>query len=1749
MALTERRATFCSFLLIVLSVSEAARLNVPRVLLPYLQEVATNYTLKLLDVGENNCFEWHSSRPDVATVSTEGNCSQQATVSAVWSLPNRQTAMISVHEPGTGETLRCDVIVDELAAIGVVSTTHELLMEDSPELLELVGHNRQGDTFSSLEGISFDWNLQQQEPVLRFVPLSEWPYLQPGGTGLNLWESRGRRGWAVLLEGRAPGTARLSVRPAHVAYTDVAPRELELHVIDSVRLEPSAAFVLAGCQVCFQLQRLVRGRPPSPVAPVERYAMRIEDSRVARLEGQCIWAQSLGSTRLLLTNTHLSTEDHQPGADVHVVKPSYLRLSVSPGDAWVLERQSLYSVQVQLFDDHHHRIHASEGLELHVRFPPEYFTVEHSTENGTLHQVRALKTGHTMIRAELEGCRRADGVLLRATASGEQEVSIQERLSVQPETVWLPWDLEKQPVYTLRAQAHGGSGAPVRWQLEDGAPRWAAVEGPALGPVVTLVTRGGPGQTRLVARDGHFAPAGMDVTLVPVAELEAFGSPVLEAELPAGELLVAVAMYGRDPVGTQLRPFDDCSQVSLTTELVDKGLIKLLSDVGGPPVGRGCTSLRLQCLAAGHTRLQLSHGTLRTTLLLGCYKPLRAVHPAKSVAVPYGAFKDVAFEGGPRAWPMLPAGHRVKLSPSTPDLVSIMRIMDPFRRNRDLHVFRVLCKEVGEMAMELFVGNNVSASLLSPASSKASIRFACSVPASVELRLSSSATCPENKVPSSGGPLELELAVRDASGRRLANLTSLDVLWELSDYTLARLVNHRDVTTHVDGSAGYQRVTRDFQVLQPQGKTGALTVTATVRGYGPQVLRHTSLSQHKMQPVSGSLQLELVEAAHLSNNNVRVLAHPSHQLNVSVLDGSGHFALEGDGGSVAKLAFQGRQLLVSGLEEGRFEVQLRDRCLPGAPALLLHVDAVWPAHVHLAVGTQVQLGAELEANVWLDDARGEALSPLPLVGEATGPLALRPLSGDHFAVRGTALGSGSVRFVVDGLPELASSLATVHVFAPLRLEPRNLTLAVGATYQLGWSGGPAGVTVEFGLLEEMPCLSVSATGLVRAKGPPCQGRVWATAATGGRDETSVHVVSVGKLELHCPLREIVQGSQVPVHVKASGGLGPAVVCLAADLLPSLRWAVSEPGLVSLAAPLTRDALPDGLCVAHVQALRPGRLQLRLLRGNRTVAQLSLEVVPPVDLLVPALRRPEPLVLSPGAQLALKVSGEAFLEQSQAVVQFEPPVLRALSAPGMAALWVRREQQNRHYLVQVDPVAYALVRPAGGEPWDAADAPLWLPVGLELLLEVVVCNEQGQRFHAVNLSLEARSSRSDLVSVEQTGDLWRLRVHGAGQALVHWSGGTGDRVQALLPLSTLEDPSVPLLVGERMWLRGPLATGHWVVEGGPLRLVSVAPGCSLAHLTSPGEAVALWTGSPQGQLRRALVAEPADTLHLEVEATPLLLAPSQEILLHVRLGNRTSNVHGESCGDMRAVKEERDYVPFSCWVAHVDNKSDATPDLLLVSAGFSIVDGGHWCRVWGVADMPFPEVPLLVGARLPGRETQQLPLLLVAPVQLLSVDMSGDQAVLVFLAGPTVASKIKVRSAEGRNPLPLRKPAEPLEGGGEWKLMVRVPPNTAELLLESPITGQRLRVPLDNRRGAEAGWMGLLWYILGTIMAVVAAWTYVRPQARRPTGSATSAFLSTATKGHNQRSPSSGMPHVTQASPPPQNLQLWTSSDSSWNKRS
>nr|CAD7593943.1 unnamed protein product [Timema genevievae] len=91
---------------------------------------------------------WTTSRIDVVQVNPINvdetlGCSAQAIVSAISKEIARNTAIIFAEEVHSGQMLRCDVIVDEIASLDIVTTTRELYMEEAPEIFEVRAYDDQ----------------------------------------------------------------------------------------------------------------------------------------------------------------------------------------------------------------------------------------------------------------------------------------------------------------------------------------------------------------------------------------------------------------------------------------------------------------------------------------------------------------------------------------------------------------------------------------------------------------------------------------------------------------------------------------------------------------------------------------------------------------------------------------------------------------------------------------------------------------------------------------------------------------------------------------------------------------------------------------------------------------------------------------------------------------------------------------------------------------------------------------------------------------------------------------------------------------------------------------------------------------------------------------------------------------------------------------------------------------------------------------------------------------------------------------------------------------------------------------------------------------------------------------------------------------------------------------------------------------------------------------------------------------------
>ena len=59
----------------------------------------------------------------------------------------------------TGNILRGDVFVNRINRIEITTTTRELLLGQSHELLNVIAFDDTGNLFSSLDGLVFDWEL------------------------------------------------------------------------------------------------------------------------------------------------------------------------------------------------------------------------------------------------------------------------------------------------------------------------------------------------------------------------------------------------------------------------------------------------------------------------------------------------------------------------------------------------------------------------------------------------------------------------------------------------------------------------------------------------------------------------------------------------------------------------------------------------------------------------------------------------------------------------------------------------------------------------------------------------------------------------------------------------------------------------------------------------------------------------------------------------------------------------------------------------------------------------------------------------------------------------------------------------------------------------------------------------------------------------------------------------------------------------------------------------------------------------------------------------------------------------------------------------------------------------------------------------------------------------------------------------------------------------------------------------------
>ncbi|KAL5006223.1 hypothetical protein ScPMuIL_015029 [Solemya velum] len=1640
MALTYKFASGLGLIYVVIVLITSglgARLSDPKILLPYHSSYVTNFTLHInLSAEESqmpdSCYKWHSSQPEVATVqlinSSDAECSDRAMVSAVSKTPHRKTSMVFAENKVTGELLRCIVIVDSIARIEIETTARVLYLEDSPEELIIRGYDDEGNAFTNLHGLEFEWSLQSHtgadvenmvdaHNILRILRFSESHYTTP--SHIERLESRGVQGDMILVEGIRTGSARVTAKIRDGAYKKVSPTEVRIMVIANLMVSPSEAYILKSADVRYKVLLLKQNTITTITMPSTQFYLEVVEKDVCTLNEKTSIATALdmGSTEIKLMDKNIKMTDsfHHPSAMLHVVSPSYLAFVVWPDRKWVLETGRVYDVVIEVYDKDSHKIYPSNNVIIKAQFPKEYFKVLFSTTNGTYHRVQTLKKGRTDIEGALSTIIKSDGSEFAITPSlkQSQEVDIFDPITVEPPILFFPWDPVSQANHQYPLKATGGSGEYV-WSSSKIIVSTVNVKGE--------ITTGYVGSTNVTAADlknqAHFGTSSIHV--LPPSDMQ-FKPYYVEAvvgsilELP----LAVYAIY--DGVKYTIQ---DCRKMDLNLSFSDSSIFEHIKGFVRLQEG-SCTVVKVEALQQGHTEIKVSyyHGDiqLQSSVTIAAYNPLEPVDPEELAVVTVASSKDVTFIGGPQAWVLDSSKFFQILSSQKNEVVGVEQVA-AFGTQRSSHIFRVVCTDFGDQTLTLQVGNGKTAKNQHPAMEERTIRFSCAQP--VELHLHPLVSYPQERLPpcpvarESHQPipvpchkdLDIQVIVTDVSGRKFDNFSSLEIDWSVSDESLSSTPTASSLSTEITSAYGRMLVTA-LQSLHLKKIPGELVVTATISRYSQSQLRNmgTSISSQISPKISKSLELSLVELASLSPDVISVFNHPSNKVIMAISDGSGYFHMQQGKMGVTELKYNdnSKEIQVVPLGDGSQTVTIYDLCIDMPEPMTATIFVSGVGSVQLFVMDKVEEGNDMIARVKVLDIKGEPLlaSFFSLMG-----LKLRPASDiistrSHihkstdqftatFIVHGSNVGHTSLKAVVQ-LPSgtsVYSQSRPVEVFPPLRLSPKNITLIIGAVFQVLSRGGPQPQsTVEYSISNSR-IVSVSSSGLLDAQElgmTTVHGKaVGQDPETGetivySEDDAVVNVVVLAGIRIHSPLTRLQTGTKMPVY--ALGLTEQETPFSFGSALPPLhfQWSVNiDKDIVKLQSVFDKSGIvasPANNFATQLAAMEAGQVTLKLkvtppkwtkvqIMDNAVLTdEIQIQVFDKLAVISPSLCDGK-ILITPNTEAIIKTNRDSVAKVSMRVVSFAqtPPVVSIKdsnqivsgSVTGEASIYITSEEEFRTnqtlvLLVKVRPVSYLMIN-SDTKLRAQPDQMTAIPIGTTLYFTISYHDDVGEQFYATNLEMRHRCSRYDLVqmAVGMENNTLVLKAADVGQTILKvWDRSNpwlADYIN--IPVDyAIEPAQVTVTLGEIVCFETSVLSekgyrGLWSSRG---RTITIDHTSGIATAVMVGKSSVIYNVSSDVSTHTEITVEPVKQVLLESTMQALTNTQHRNKGYTVTvLLDSDGQIKGDNCSAQVAEEMYRPTsLPFRCQLELASQSGEISmADLFHATAMFNAMTGKFACQI-------------------------------------------------------------------------------------------------------------------------------------------------------------------------------------------------------------
>uniref|UniRef100_A0A8C4J8N3 Nucleoporin 210 like n=1 Tax=Dromaius novaehollandiae TaxID=8790 RepID=A0A8C4J8N3_DRONO len=1395
------------FLLLFLAAAHAFKLNVPKVLLPFSRELRVPFVLE----AEGGCYSWYSTHYDIVTVEpiyeNSTTCSQKALLSAQSSQAIKLSSVVIAEERVTGHLLRCDVIVDVIDSIEIISRTREIYVEDSPLELAVRALDVEGNTFSSLSGMTFEWSIAKDDNMeslelsnkIRILRYSEAEYSPPDYiVELERAEKQGDR---ILVSGIKTGAAVIKVRIQESTYKKVSAALVRLLVLENVFLIPSHdIYLLVGAYIKYQVAKIIQGKITEVELPLEHYELELRDQVVApggsdllpvaslEVKTATVRAVQLGQSNLVFVhkNIHMRAASGLPNCTIYVVEAGFLGFTVSPGDRWILEVKREYVITVEVYDKDSTKVYLSDNLRITHQFPKEYFEEFMSSDNGSYHIVQVLKDGITGIKAEL-----ASDQFRSSQIRHEQEVKIYLPIKLTPSFLAFPHH-PTEVLYRYKVQVEGGSGN-FSWISSNQTVVTVTIKGIVTGGLI----------------QGHCTVQARDVYVEQLTKMELLP---FHADIEVGQVLEApLKMYFTDRETRENVAFTDCSLLLLDISMDKQGVFVLAEEGNQKPSQTFCSSFLLEAKSLGHTLVTASitvhQQYFETSAMFAAYEPLKAVNPVEVALVTWQSAKEMIFEGGPGPWILEPSRFFLELTVEHEEKIEVIQVRLPAKRKLNQYVYRVVCLELGEQVLTFRVGNQPGVLNPSPAVDVVQVTFVCARPASMSvIPVYEVATgirpCPlpqhsKQLIPiSSLRNTVLELAVFDQQQRRFDNFSSLVLEWKSSNETLAHIPDPIAMKMVAkDGGNGQTRL-HGHKLLEVHQIKGTVQIGVSFVKYAA----GGSPKEVSNLLISASVEFLLVEDVTVVPDNVTIYDHPAVKELFGLVEGSGYFLVNSSRDEIVNVTYLEAEsaIEVIPLMPGFLSLEIYDLCLEflGPVTAYLRVSDMYELEVDLI--DKLEIGKSLLVTVRVlgfqqlpfqskyfkyMKLKLQAASPIVTlvqmeeVGEYSEVYMLRAVAVGQTTVVATAWDKMGRRFT--------SSPRKVEVFPPFKLVPKKIILIPHNMMQVMSEGGPQPQSIIHFSITNRSVAEVNRLGQVTARTvgtAMIQGAIQAVSEDTGRvtvfsqDQVELEVIQLRAVRIHVPATRLITATEMPIYVMGLtsmlnpfyfGNANPELIFQwsvskrdVLDLLPRhMEVSVQLPSENNFAMVTYTKAAGRTTIKVTVQCLNTSAGQFE---GNLT--ELSDEVQMLVFdklLLFSPTFSTQQILMSTNSQLKLYTNREGAAFVSAQILQCYPNssvleghdqgVLRAGAVTGTAVLEVTSLELfgiNQTVItgVQVAPVSYLRINVSPKLYTTSSISLAALPLGMSLTLTVQFYNNIGEKFHAQNTQLYLAVNRDDLLLI-------------------------------------------------------------------------------------------------------------------------------------------------------------------------------------------------------------------------------------------------------------------------------------------------------------------------------------------------------------------------------------------------------------------